>query len=28
VDHGEKVIVDEIDRFRDGDHVRNTVVPQ
>jgi RND family efflux transporter MFP subunit len=28
VNEGEKVIVDEIDRFRDGDHVRNTVVPQ
>ncbi len=28
VDEGEKVIVDEIDRFRDGDHVRNTIFPQ
>jgi RND family efflux transporter MFP subunit len=27
VEEGEKVIVDEIDRFRDGDHVRNAVLP-
>jgi RND family efflux transporter MFP subunit len=28
VEEGERVIVDEIDRFRDGDHVRSTILPQ
>jgi RND family efflux transporter MFP subunit len=28
VEVGERVIVDEIDRFRDGDHVRSIIVPQ
>jgi RND family efflux transporter MFP subunit len=28
VEEGERVIVDETDRFRDGDHVRNIILPQ
>jgi RND family efflux transporter MFP subunit len=28
VEEGERVIVDEIDRFRDGENVRSTIIPQ